>query len=365
MDTSEPALQALIDQVGRARRERRPLCIRGGGTHDFYGGPLTGEPLPTGGLTGTPAYEPSELVVTTRCGTALIELEALLAERGQCLPFEPPHFGPAATVGGMIGTGLSGPSRASVGSVRDHVLGATLLNGKGEVLSFGGQVIKNVAGYDLSRLLVGAMGTLGLVLDVSLKVMPVARASATLRFELDQATALDRLNEWGGLPLPLNASAWWDGNLLLRLRGAEAAVNHAVARLGGEPIEAALAGPFWEGLRDHTDLYFERARRAADAGEATLWRLSVAQTAPPLASNGETLVEWHGGQRWLMTAAPAGEVRAVAAAAGGHATLFRGRDRTAGTFTPLGSPLDRIHRELKKAFDPDGIFNPGRLYPDF
>ena len=362
MHSNEPVLQSLVERVERARIDGTALCIRGGGTKDFYGELPQGEALDTRELAGTTSYEPTELVVTSRCGTPLAELEALLAEHGQCLPFEPPHFAPGTTVGGMIGAGLSGPARARVGSVRDHVLGATLLNGKGEVLTFGGQVIKNVAGYDVSRLLVGAMGTLGVVLDVSLKVLPVARASATLRFELEQAAALVKLNEWGGLPLPLDASAWWDGNLLVRLRGAEAAVASATVRLGGEAVEAAAADPFWKGVRDHTDEFFVRARRVAERGGA-LWRLSVPQAAPPLAITGDTLVEWHGAQRWLIATLPAAEVRATAAAVGGHATLFRARSKPAGAFMPLASPLDRIHRELKKAFDPAGLFNPGRLYP--
>ena len=362
MDRNEPALQAMIERVGRARRDRTPLCIRGAGTKDFYGEAPRGDVLDTRALCGTPSYEPTELVVTTRCGTPLAELEALLAAQGQCLPFEPPHCAPGATVGGMIGAGLSGPSRARAGSLRDHVLGATLLNGNAEVLTFGGQVIKNVAGYDVSRLLVGAMGTLGVVLDVSLKVMPLARASATLRFELDQAAALAKLNEWGGLPLPLDASAWWDGNLIVRLRGAEAAVRSAQVQLGGETVDAQFATPFWNGVREHGDDYFVRARRVAERGGG-LWRLGVPQTAPPLALEGDTLIEWHGAQRWLITSLPARAVRAAAAAVGGHATLFRARDKTAGAFTPLAAPLDRIHRALKNAFDPHGVFNPGRFYP--
>ena len=289
MDPNEPALQSLIDRVVRARSDGAALSIRGGGTKDFYGEAPRGDALDTRTLCGTPSYEPTELVVTTRCGTPLAELEALLAEEGQCLPFEPPHYAPGTTVGGMIGAGLSGPSRARVGSVRDHVLGATLLNGNGEVLTFGGQVIKNVAGYDVSRLLVGAMGTLGIVLDVSLKVMPVARAAATLRFELDQPAALATLHEWGGLPLPLDASAWWDGNLIVRLRGAEAAVKNAAIRLGGETVDAAFAVPFWNGVRDHGDDFFVRARRVAERGGG-LWRLGVPQTAPPLNLEGDTLV---------------------------------------------------------------------------
>jgi glycolate oxidase FAD binding subunit len=370
MNHNDPALQLLIDRVQSARSAGAQLCIRGGGSKDFYGEPPHGEVLDTRVLEGTSSYEPTELVVTTRCGTSLAELEALLETKGQCLPFDPPHFGNAqlderargATVGGMVAAGLSGPSRAAVGSVRDHVLGATLLNGKGEVLTFGGQVMKNVAGYDVSRLLAGSMGTLGVILEVSLKVMPMAPATLTLRMDMDQATALSQLNAWGGQPLPLNASAWWDNNLIVRLRGALAAVQAARSVIGGEVVEPQYASPFWAGLRDHSDEFFVGAHAAVKGG-AALWRLSLPSTAPPLALSGELLIEWGGAQRWLCTAMPAGAVRDVAAKAGGHATLFMANDKSPGAFAPLQSPLDRIHRELKKAFDPSSVFNPGRLYP--
>ena len=366
MTPNDPALQRLIDRVQTAAAAGAQLCIRGGGTKDFYGEPPQGEVLDTRVLEGISSYEPTELVVTARCGTSLAELEAVLAEKGQCLPFEPPHFGDAgsagSTVGGMVAAGLAGPSRAAVGAVRDHVLGATLLNGRGEVLTFGGQVMKNVAGYDVSRLLAGSLGTLGVVLEVSMKVMPVAPATLTVRMDMNEAAALAQLNAWGGQPLPLNASAWWDGNLIVRLRGALAAVQAARVRIGGELVEAPLAGPFWSGLRNHTDDYFARAQVAVEAG-ASLWRLSVPQTAPPLALPGELLIEWGGAQRWLYAAMPASAVRDAAAKVGGHATLFRAANKAAGVFAPLQSPLDRIHRELKKSFDPQGVFNPGRLYP--
>ncbi|HMO44796.1 MAG TPA: glycolate oxidase subunit GlcE [Rubrivivax sp.] len=374
----EPALRALVERVQQARASRGTLRILGAGSKDFYGNPVRGEPLDMGGLSGISSYEPTELVVTARAGTKLAELEAVLAEQGQCLAFEPPRFGARSnasgngngngkgigggTVGGMVAAGLSGPSRAAAGAVRDHVLGATLLNGKGEVLSFGGQVMKNVAGYDVSRLLAGSMGVLGAICEVSLKVLPRPAATATLRFEMDQAEALQQLNHWAGRPLPLHASAWWQGLLVLRLAGAAAAVEAAARALGGEHVPPELAAGFWDGLRDQGDEYFTEARAAAEQG-MTLWRLSLPPTAPPLTLAGDCLVEWGGAQRWLSTNLPAAEVRDAAAAAGGHATLFRGRDRSAGVFAPLKSPLDRIHRELKRAFDPDGVFNLGRMYP--
>jgi glycolate oxidase FAD binding subunit len=371
LNKPHPALDALIDQVRAARADKTPLNITGGNTKAFYGEAALGQALPMSSLTGISSYEPSELVVTVRAGTPLAELEAALAEKGQCLPFEPPRFGGAATqagisgtvggtVGGMVAAGLAGPARATVGGLRDYVLGASLLNGRAELLSFGGQVIKNVAGYDVSRLLAGAMGLLGVICEVSLKVLPVAVASTTLRFELDEATALDRLNRWGGQPLPVNASAWWDGLLVLRLSGAAAAVQSATAKLGGELVDPALAAGFWTGLRDQSDEFFVSAAQAVARG-ATLWRLSLPQTAAPLALTGEHLVEWGGAQRWLVTHSPAQEVRDAAARAGGHATVFRGA-KEGGAFSPLSAPLMRIHQALKAEFDPDRVFNPGRLY---
>jgi glycolate oxidase FAD binding subunit len=359
---NDPALQVLIDRVLSAQAAGAQLDIRGGGTKAFYGEVPQGEPLDTRILEGISSYEPTELVVTARCGTSLAQLEAVLAEKGQCLPFEPPHFAAGSTVGGMVAAGLAGPARAAVGSVRDYVLGATLLNGRGEVLSFGGQVMKNVAGYDVSRLLAGSLGTLGVILEVSLKVLPIAPATATLRFSMGQTEALDRLNAWGGRPLPINASAWWDGTLLVRLRGAYAAVQSAIQAMGGELIEPAHAAPFWDGLRHQHDEFFAKAAAAVEAG-ATLWRLALPSTAEPLRLPGEQLVEWGGAQRWLCTTTGAGVVRDTTARAGGHATVFRAKDKSPGVFAPLKAPLDRIHRELKKSFDPNGVFNPGRMYP--
>jgi glycolate oxidase FAD binding subunit len=360
---ADAALEAIVERVHAARAAKTPLCLRGGGTKDFYGEAPAGEPLDLRGLAGISSHEPSELVVTVRAGTPLAALEAALAAHGQWLPFEPPRFAPGGTVGGMVAVGLAGPARASAGGVRDYVLGATLLNGRGELLSFGGQVMKNVAGYDLSRVLAGSMGVLGVVCEVSLKVLPLPPATATIRFEFEQARALKQLNVWAGQPLPLSASAWWDGMLVLRLAGARAAVDAAQRQLGGEAVEPALAAGFWAGLRDQTDEFFAGAKKAVDGG-AALWRLSVPQITGPLNLPGEQLVEWGGAQRWLCTPLPAAQVREVAAAAGGHATLFRSQDKSGGVLAPLKPPLDRIHRALKAAFDPDRIFNPGRLYAD-
>ena len=347
-------------QVFDAIETGRKLCIRGGGSKVFYGGAEHGELLDVSVNRGIVAYEPTELVVTVRAGTLLAELQASLAEQGQWLAFEPPHFGPGATVGGMLATGLSGPRRQAVGAVRDFVLGVKMLDGKGELLSFGGQVMKNVAGYDVPRLMAGSMGTLGVLLEVSLKVLPLPVAEKTLRFALGESAALDKLNRWGGQPLPISACAWSDGMLTLRLSGAAAAVSAAERSLGGEVVAAGDA--FWVSLREQTHGFFA----AGSVEKSPLWRLSVPSVAPAL-NLGPTLVEWGGALRWLR-AGDGPAIRAAAEKAGGHATLFRADaalKASAGVFQPLSAPLARIHRNLKNAFDPHGIFNPGRMYPDF
>lgn len=365
----DPALAAIVDQVKAATAAGMPLRIRGGGSKDFYGQVLQGELLDTRPLHGITSYEPSELVVTVRPGTPLAELEALLAQSGQCLPFEPPHFAQhdasgaarVATCGGMVAAGLSGPARASVGALRDYVLGVTMLNGQGELLTFGGQVMKNVAGYDVSRLLAGSLGVLGLIVEVSLKVLPQSAAQCTLLFEMDEAIALNKLNRWAGQALPINASCWHAGALMVRLRGAQAAVAAAQKTMGGDVMDESQQ-QLWQALREHSAPFLAVDE---DAGE-TLWRLALPDTTPPLPL-GPTLVEWGGAQRWVKrVASDAAVVRAAAAAAGGHATLFRGAGKASTpVFTPLAPPLDRIHRELKKQFDPAGIFNRGRMYAEF
>ena len=355
----DAALDAVIGKVRQAAARARPLRIRGGGSKDFYGQRLHGELLDVRPLAGVVDYEPSELVVTVRAGTRLRELQALLAERGQCLPFEPPQFGVGSTIGGAVAAGLSGPARASVGSLRDYVLGVQIVNGKGELLTFGGQVMKNVAGYDVSRLMAGSLGTLGVIVQVSLKVLPVPPAEATLLFDLSETSARQQLNRWGGQPLPLNASCWADGHLAVRLRGAQAAVAAAARSMGGQALAPERAERQWPALRDQALPFFRLA-----PGEA-LWRASVPDTATPL-NLGPTLVEWHGAQRWFKaTPADATHVREAAARAGGHATLFRGGDGSVPVFTPLAPALAQIHARLKHEFDPAGIFGPGRLYDEF
>ena len=339
-------------QVLAAAASKRPLRIRGGGTKDFYGQALTGDILDTRAYGGIVDYEPTELVITARCGTPLAEIESALAARNQMLAFEPPHFGAGATFGGAIASGLSGPRRAASGAVRDFVLGAVLMDGAGQVLTFGGQVMKNVAGYDVARLLAGSMGTLGLMLQVSCKVLPRARREATLRFAMSEIDALRQLNEWGGMPLPISASCWHDGVLALRLSGAAAAVDAALGSLGGDLFPDCA--PFWAGVREQQHPFF--------AGAAPLWRLSVPSTTSALVLPGTQLHEWGGALRWLKSDVDAATIRRTVAAAGGHATLFRGGDKSAGVFQPLAPAIARIHQRLKASFDPSHIFNPGRDY---
>ena len=345
-------IASFVEAIRDAAAARRALRLRGGGSKDFYGHALRGEVVDTRGYAGIVDYEPTELVVTARCGTRLSELEATLAANGQYLPFEPPHFGADATVGGCVAAGLSGPRRAAAGALRDFVLGVKLIDGRGAVLEFGGRVMKNVAGYDVSRLVAGSLGTLGLIAEVSLKLAPKPQAETTLRLEAPQPRALELMNRWAGQPLPVSASAWHDGELALRLSGSEAGVRAAAAKLGGERIGAQ----FWQAIREHESPFF--------AGEEPLWRVCVPSNAAPLALRGRELVEWGGALRWLKSSESAQAVREAARRAGGHATLFRAADKSAGCFSPLDPVLGRMHRELKAAFDPASILNAGRMYPE-
>ena len=357
---SQAALARLADRIRAASDAGGALRIRGGGTKDFYGCEPRGEVLDTREYRGIVSYEPTELVITARCGTPLAEIEAALAEKGQMLAFERPAFGGPATLGGVVAAGLSGPRRAAAGAVRDYVLGAALLDGAGRLQRFGGQVMKNVAGYDVSRLLCGSLGILGLIAEVSLKVLPRPAAEATVAVDLDEAEALRRLNLWAGQPLPLSASSWEAGRLHLRLSGARAAVDAALARFAGEvgarPLDPRQADAHWQAIREQSAAFF--------AGDEPLWRFSLPSTAPALGFPGRQLIEWGGAQRWLRADAgvDAALLREAARNLGGSVSLFRGGDRSGEVFMPLAPAVAGLHRRLKHEFDPAGIFNPGRMY---
>ena len=357
---ADPVLANWQEQVRSAVAQGTALVIEGGRSKSFYGRPSAGETLATAAYQGIIDYEPTELVIAARCGTPLAEIDAALAERGQLLAFEPPRFGGSPTLGGVVAAGLSGPRRMAVGAVRDFVLGARLLDGKGDLLNFGGQVMKNVAGYDVSRLLAGSLGCLGVLVEVSLKVLPKPLEEATLHFELSEAEAFERFDRWAGQALPVSASAWSEGALRLRLSGAGPAVAAAGRTLGGEALEEGVATAFWAGLRDQAAPFFA-------TGSAALIRLALPAGTPTVALPGSHLVEWGGAQRWCWAEPdrlPA--LRALAVAHGGHATLFRAPPGRAGddVFTPLTAPLLRIHRALKRQFDPAGAFNRGRMYAE-
>ncbi|HVS75481.1 MAG TPA: glycolate oxidase subunit GlcE [Steroidobacteraceae bacterium] len=344
----------MRERIRAAAAARRPALIRAAGSKDFYGGPLEGELLDVSELAGITHYEPTELVISARAATPLTEIERVLAAHGQMLAFEPPRFGGRATLGGAVASGLSGPRRASCGALRDFVLGVELLDGRGELLRFGGRVIKNVAGFDVSRLMAGSLGTLGVLTEVTLKTVPQPRAECTLRFEMDQPRALESMALWATRALPLSATGWHDGVLHVRLSGADAAVSAGRHVLGGETLSGAEE--YWESVRDQRLAFF-----AADE----IWRISLPARSPMLSVPGPTLIEWGGSLRWLQGPQEGSALRALAASLGGHATLYRARVKpSAGPFQPLPQAMLAIHKRLKAAFDPHGIFNRGRLYPD-
>ena len=346
---------ALQATVLRSIEQRTPLQIVGGNSKAFYGRTLHVEHLSVAEHCGVVSYQPAELVITARAGTRLADIETLLAQHGQSIPFEPPIFSASATLGGAIASGLSGPRRPYAGSARDCMLGIKILNGKGEILSFGGQVMKNVAGFDVSRLMAGSMGTLGVLLEISLKILPHPEMEQTWVFNFNAADAIRQMNLWAGQPLPLSGAAFDGQHLYLRLSGSAAALRAAHEKLGGELLAEGAA--FWESVRNQTAAFFHT--------DVPLWRVSVPAATAPLELDGEWLIDWGGAQRWLKTSVTAEIIRTSVAKTGGHATLFRGGDRSGAVFHPLSAPLAALHRRLKEAFDPHGILNPGRMYRDF
>jgi glycolate oxidase FAD binding subunit len=350
-DLSEELRQRVLDACAAGQA----LGIIGGGSKSFYGRRVSTAPLNLSGHRGMLSHEPTELVFTARAGTPLTEIEAALAEHGQMLPFEPPHYGPDATLGGAVASGLSGPRRPYTGAVRDFVLGCKLLNGKGEILSFGGRVMKNVAGFDVSRLMAGALGTLGVLLEVSMKVLPKPECEATFTFDLTAEAGLEALNRWALQSWPLSAACHDGRRWYVRFSGADCTIQAAQHRLGGEPL--ADAERFWADLREQRLGFF--------AGEGNLWRLSLVPASPMPNLPGVWFTDWGGALRWLKTEAPVESVFLAARSLGGHATLFRAHDPTNQVFQPLPPSLKALHLNLKRAFDPKGIFNPGRMYEEW
>jgi glycolate oxidase FAD binding subunit len=378
--TSNANIELLQEQILAAVKNKTPLSIEGGGTKSWYGNANSYNKLDTRTYAGILEYQPEELVITACAGTPLKEIEAALANKNQILAFEPPHFGESATFGGAIAAGLAGPGRISAGNLRDFVLGARILDGKGQDLSFGGKVMKNVAGYDVSRLLPGSMGTLSLLLEASVKVLPRPAATTSLRCNITQARALQLLNEWAGQPLPLSASCWigssvgGDGELTIRLAGAVAAVKAAIPIMGAavnvSELDPQVAKAFWVALREQQLTVFLNLN-----SDETLYRLALPAACGTLAfenANGDIALEWHGQQRWLK--APGDDVtfasiKALASAHGGHATRFKqgsnidpGKQR----FTLLSeqvhsTALEAVQARLRTAFDPAGIFATSRL----
>ncbi|MDN6859746.1 glycolate oxidase subunit GlcE [Pseudomonas sp. CAN2814] len=340
------ASSELLDQVNQALAARTPLRIRGGDSKAFLGRPVEGVELDTRRHSGIVSYDPTELVLTARAGTSLAEIEAALEAAGQMLPCEPPNLS-GATFGGVVAAGLSGPRRPWSGSVRDYVLGTRLITGHGKLLRFGGEVMKNVAGYDLSRLLAGSFGCLGVITEVSMKVLPKPRLCASLRLEMGVQQALGELAEWGAQPIPITAACYDGSALHLRLEGGEGSVCSARLRLGGEEIDSG----YWQDLREQRLDFF--------TGPGTLWRLSLPNATPALSLPGEQLIDWGGAQRWLKSEADAELIRHSVAEVGGHALRYTPGD---DGFHPLPAALLRYHRSLKQQLDPQGIFNPGRMY---
>ena len=338
-----------------SEENKAPLNIRGGDSKSFYGRSVSGDPLEVAENKGILSYEPTELVITARAGTPLKDIEQMLAENNQMLPFEPPGYGDSATLGGTIAGNFSGPRRMYNGAARDFVLGTKILNGKAEIVSFGGKVMKNVAGYDVSRLMAGAMGTLGVILEASIKVIPAPEAETTLMQNIHIEDALKRCHEWSALPLPISASCYYRDTFYIRLSGSGKALTKVGKTIGGD--ELTSADSFWHTVKEQTHQFFSDDR--------SLWRLSLASNTAPLSIDGETFYEWGGALRWLKTDEPAEKIHSQIGGLNGNSTLFRTQDKRDEVFQPLPEHLLKLHRNLKQAFDPAGIFNIGRMYRDF
>ena len=345
----------LCQHVQQAINDKTALSISAGNSKFFYGHTVDGQVIDISSHHGIIDYDPTELVITVRAGTRLQEIEDTLASQGQMLGFEPPAFGKQATIGGTIACGLSGPARPFYGAARDFVLGTKIINGYAQKLQFGGQVIKNVAGYDVSRLQCGAMGTLGIILDVSLKVIPIPETTETSCFQLDVNEAIHLMNQFAGQPLPLTAACYAENNLYIRLAGNSKAVSQACVSVGGDKIADS---DLWLSIREHSHSFFN--------SQAPLWRLSVPAATTPISDlSGQWLIDWGGALRWFISDAAGDNIRRSCQQLGGHAELFRNGAQNEAVFHPLAEPLKVIHKRLKHEFDPHGILNPGRMYPDW
>jgi glycolate oxidase FAD binding subunit len=352
--TDKDISKGIQQQVEQAISAKTALNICAGNSKSFYGREASGDELDISEHTGVINYEPTELVITARAGTRLKDIGQVLAEGNQMLAFEPPAFGDTATIGGTIACNLSGPGRVFSGSARDFVLGSTIINGKAQQLHFGGEVMKNVAGYDVSRLMCGAMGTLGVLLDVSIKVLPRPETEITLVYDLSAKESLVKVHQLARKPLPVSATCFDDNALHIRLSGTQAAVQAARKLVGGDEVQAD--NDFWEQLKEQRSAFFN--------SNMDLWRLSLASNSPVLNLEGKTLYEWNGAQRWLISDEKDEQIRDKVSRHGGHATCFRHRNPRHNVFQPLDDGLLKIHRQLKSAFDPDRIFNPGRMYAE-
>ena len=352
---TEKLVQQYQHQLQEAYSSVTPLSIQGGGSKAFYGRRIVAEILDVSAYSGIIAYEPTELVITVRAGTTIVEIKEVLAKQNQMLAFEPPCFSKNATIGGMVACGLSGPRRPYVGAVRDFVLGLKCLNGKADHLIFGGQVMKNVAGYDVSRLMTGAMGTLGVLLEISLKVLPKPDYELTLKGGSDISQAIELMNKLARQAIPVSATSFHGDNIFIRISGHRSTVIAASNQLS--LAEYPDGESYWESLREHKHDYF--------LDNKNLWRLSVPSTSRQINLGGEWLIEWGGALRWLKTSGSIEQVREKVAKIGGHATLFRGGDRDGDIFHPLSAGVEQLHVNLKNAFDPKGILNRGRLYKGF
>ena len=341
----------LARQVAAVAATGGALEIVGNGSKRFYGEASEALAIEVAAHSGVIDYDPAELVITLRAGCRLSDVEALLAQNRQMFAFEPPNFAAEASIGGMVASGLAGPRRGFSGSIRDFVLGVKMIDGRGEILQFGGRVIKNVAGFDLSRVMTGSLGTLGIILEVSIRVVPVPETEASIALEHGSADAhLEWINELGSQPYPISASAWSDGSSRLRLSGSAQGVEHAIAELGGERIDFD-----WSALREQTHDFF--------AGDDAITRVSLPPACADELRDESQLIEWGGAQRWLRGDVDIPTLRKRLESDGGSVCAYRNHAKDVRVFQPLPPAILKLQRNLKTSFDPAGIFNVGRLYP--